>query len=109
MFEDTNLELNSGNRYGLLGANGCGKSTMLTCLGHREVPIPEHIDIFYLDREMPPSDKTPLESVMDVDQERVKLEKEAERLMHEDRKFKFVTGTRVALIHNNNRKTLECL
>ena len=49
------------------------------------MPIPEHIDVFMLDREMPSSDKTPLETVMEVDEERTRLEKEAERLSHEDR------------------------
>ena len=45
-----------------------------------QVPIPEHIDIFYLSREMAPVDKTALECVMEVDHERIKLEAEAERL-----------------------------
>ena len=37
-------------RYGLMGVNGCGKSTLLACLGNREVPIQDHIDIYYLAR-----------------------------------------------------------
>lgn len=61
-----------------------GKSMLLSAIGKREVPIPEHIDIYHLTREMPPSDKTPLQCVMEVDTERAMLEKEAERLAHED-------------------------
>ena len=57
-----------------------GKSSLLSVLGNREVPIPEHIDIFHLKREMPPSDKTALECVMEVDATRIYLEKEAEEL-----------------------------
>lgn len=57
-----------------------GKSSLLSVLGNREVPIPEHIDIFHLKREMPPSDKTALECVMEVDEMRVRLEHEAEEL-----------------------------
>ena len=57
---------------------------LLSAIGHREVPIPEHIDIYHLTREMEPSDKTALQCVMEVDEERLKLEKEAERLAHED-------------------------
>lgn len=49
-------------------------------LGNREVPIPEHIDIFHLQREMAPSEKTALECVMEVDATRIYLEKEAEDL-----------------------------
>lgn len=44
------------------------------------MPIPEHIDIFHLTREMPASDKTALQCVMEVDEERVRLEKLAEEL-----------------------------
>lgn len=57
-----------------------GKSSLLSVLGNREVPIPEHIDIFHLTREMPASDKSALQCVMEVDEERVKLEKLAEEL-----------------------------
>merc|ERR1711953_728372 len=60
--------------------NGCGKSTLMAVLGNREVPIQEHIDIHYLAREMPASEKTALECVMEADEERIKLEKLAEEL-----------------------------
>lgn len=81
LIHDTLLELSCGRRYGLLGLNGCGKSSLLSVLGNREVPIPEHIDIFHLSREMPASEKTALQCVMEVDEERVKLEKQAELLV----------------------------
>ena len=32
LFEDVNLKLNRHNRYGLIGANGAGKSTFLKIL-----------------------------------------------------------------------------
>ncbi|XP_046828231.1 ATP-binding cassette sub-family F member 2 [Vespa crabro] len=81
LLQDTMLELNCGRRYGLLGLNGSGKSTLLAVLGNREVPIPDQIDIFHLTREMPASNKTALECVMEVDEERVRLEKLAEELV----------------------------
>uniref|UniRef100_A0A8C8IZS8 ATP-binding cassette sub-family F member 2 n=1 Tax=Oncorhynchus tshawytscha TaxID=74940 RepID=A0A8C8IZS8_ONCTS len=84
LLQDTSLELNSGRRYGLIGLNGTGKSMLLSAIGHREIPIPEHIDIYHLTREMAPSDKTALQCVMEVDAERIHLEKEAERLASED-------------------------
>merc|ERR1711899_150450 len=80
LLQDTKLELSVGNRYGLMGDNGCGKSTLMAVLGNREVPIQEHIDIHYLAREMPASEKTALECVMEADEERIKLEKLAEEL-----------------------------
>merc|ERR1711962_1517936 len=79
---DSRVELNVGRRYGLIGLNGCGKSSLLAALAAKEVPVPDHIDTFYLRREMPPSDKTALECVMEADEERHRLEKEAEELAH---------------------------
>jgi hypothetical protein len=52
----------------------------MSAIGNREFPIPDHIDIYHLQREMPPSEKTALQCVMEVDTERVRLEKEAEEL-----------------------------
>jgi len=52
----------------------------MSAIGNRELPIPEHIDIFHLQREMPPSDKTAIQCVMEVDEERIRLEHEAEVL-----------------------------
>ncbi len=33
LFEDVSVKFGSGNRYGLIGANGCGKSTFMKILG----------------------------------------------------------------------------
>ncbi|XP_018430810.1 PREDICTED: ATP-binding cassette sub-family F member 2-like, partial [Nanorana parkeri] len=56
-----------------VGTRCRGKSMLLAAVGKREVPIPEHIDIYHLTREMPPSEKTALQCVMEVDTERSML------------------------------------
>lgn len=81
---DSELELNYGRRYGLLGLNGCGKSTLLTSIGHREIPIPDHMDIYHLSREIDASDMSALEAVRNCDEERIRLEHEAELLAASD-------------------------
>lgn len=68
-------------RYGLLGLNGCGKSTLLAAIGCRELPIPEHMDIYHLSREIEASDMSSLEAVINCDEERLQLEKEVEALV----------------------------
>ena len=55
---------------------------MLSVIGHREIPIPDHFDIYHLKSEIEASDKTALQCVMEVDEARMKLEKEAEELAH---------------------------
>ena len=81
LLEETDVVLNHGNRYGLIGRNGCGKSTFMKTLGARALPIPNSIDIFFLKEEIEPSDTvTAFEAVMSVDDERLKLEARAEEL-----------------------------
>ena len=83
MLDETEIILNHGNRYGLIGRNGCGKSVFMKALGARAVPIPRGIDIFFLKEEVESSDTmTALEAVMSVDEERLRLEKQADELNH---------------------------
>lgn len=64
LVEDTVIELNKGGRYGLLGRNGCGKSTFLKCLAAREIPIPDHFEVYLLCHEAPPEDVSALDYVI---------------------------------------------
>ena len=83
LMDETSVVLNHGNRYGLIGRNGCGKSTLLRALGARALPVPQSIDIFFLKEEVEPSDTlSALDAVMEVDEERMKLEQRAEDLNH---------------------------
>lgn len=49
---DTTLTLSYGHRYGLVGNNGVGKSTLLRALSRREVSIPTHISILHVEQEV---------------------------------------------------------
>eukprot|EP00163_Fabomonas_tropica_P015399 TRINITY_DN281_c0_g1_i1.p1 TRINITY_DN281_c0_g1~~TRINITY_DN281_c0_g1_i1.p1 ORF type:complete len:602 (+),score=190.95 TRINITY_DN281_c0_g1_i1:565-2370(+) len=85
LITDTTLELNYGRRYGLIGANGSGKSTFLDCLANRDIEIPDHIDMFHLDREAPATDIPALEMVIShVAEEQKRLEEQAAKLLEEE-------------------------
>ena len=85
LVEDTTIELNHGCRYGLLGRNGCGKSTFLKCLAAREVPIPNHFDVYLLDHEAPPTDDTALEYVINSAKHEVaRLDAMVEKILVEE-------------------------
>ncbi|SPN98758.1 probable iron inhibited ABC transporter 2 [Cephalotrichum gorgonifer] len=85
LITDTTLELNYGRRYGLLGENGCGKSTFLKAIANREYPIPEHVDIYLLNHGAPPSDLGALEWVVtEAQNELDRLDKVAEKLLEEE-------------------------
>jgi ATP-binding cassette subfamily F protein 3 len=49
---DSSLTLAYGRRYGLVGQNGIGKSTLLNALSRREVAIPTHISILHVAQEV---------------------------------------------------------
>jgi len=83
--KDTKIELTFGRRIGLIGQNGAGKSTMLAALAAREVPIPDHIDIWYLDSEAAPEEVTAIQAVVDVVlSEHTRLEELSMKLLEED-------------------------
>ena len=82
LVEDTTIELNYGHRYGLLGRNGCGKSSFLKCLAEREVPIPDHLDVYLLEEEAKPEEVSALQYVINSAQaEHARLEALAEKLL----------------------------
>ena len=85
LIEDTKLELNYGRRYGLIAHNGAGKSTLLQVLASRRVDIPEHINIWHLDEEAKPSEKTAMECVMEITlNEKKRLDKMEQEIMEKE-------------------------
>jgi len=85
LIDDTTLELNYGRRYGLIGLNGAGKSSLMNCIGQREIPIPDHISVYHLEREIEATEMSALEAVVeDVEKEKKRLEEEAEELVLTD-------------------------
>ncbi|KAF5377158.1 hypothetical protein D9615_006417 [Tricholomella constricta] len=70
------LTLAHGRRYGLIGRNGIGKSTLLRHIAMREVPIPAHISILFVEQEIIGDDTPAIESVLKADVWRDHLLKE---------------------------------
>jgi ATP-binding cassette subfamily F protein 2 len=84
LIKDCSIELTIGRRYGLIGQNGSGKTNFLECLANREVPIPDHMDLYHLCEEAEPSDRTALEAVVDaIKAEMAALQEKEERIMEE--------------------------
>ena len=50
LFENISIKFGDGNRYGLIGANGCGKSTFMRILDGSLVPSSGHVAISPHDR-----------------------------------------------------------
>lgn len=67
ILSDTSLTLAYGRRYGLVGQNGIGKSTLLRALSKRELNVPKHITILHVEQEIRGDDTPALQSVLDAD------------------------------------------
>ena len=80
LIEETEVVINYGNRYGFIGPNGSGKSTIMKAIAARSIPIPDAIDIYFLDQEYEACEKTALQAVFEVQDEVNDLEKQAEAL-----------------------------
>lgn len=74
------LTLAYGRRYGIIGRNGVGKSTLLRHIAMRDVPIPPHITILFVEQEIVGDDTTALNSVLKADVWRDHLLAEEARL-----------------------------
>ncbi|KAJ4467995.1 P-loop containing nucleoside triphosphate hydrolase protein [Lentinula edodes] len=85
LIEGAEIALNYGQRYGLLGENGSGKSTFLQSIAERDIEIPQHIDIYLVRGEVEPSNVNAVEFIVASAKAKVeKLEKYIEELSVSD-------------------------
>ncbi|KAH3900520.1 putative AAA family ATPase GCN20 SCDLUD_003507 [Saccharomycodes ludwigii] len=80
ILSDSQLQLSFGHRYGLVGQNGIGKSTLLRALSRRELNIPKHISILHVEQELKGDDITALQSILDADVWRKQLVTEESKI-----------------------------
>ena len=81
LIKDANLVIAFGRRYGLVGRNGTGKSTLLRAISNRELKIPSHISILHVEQEAIGDDTSAIDSVLAADEERQSLLEEERELL----------------------------
>lgn len=62
-----------GRRYGLVGRNGLGKTTLLRMISERQLQIPSHITVLHVEQEVVGNDTPAVDSVLECDFERTRL------------------------------------
>ncbi|KAJ8271150.1 hypothetical protein GJAV_G00123320 [Gymnothorax javanicus] len=67
LLQGAELSLASGRRYGLIGRNGLGKTTLLKMLASRNLRVPAHISILHVEQEVEGDDTPALQSVLQSD------------------------------------------
>ncbi|CAI9111325.1 OLC1v1011527C1 [Oldenlandia corymbosa var. corymbosa] len=82
LLKNASVKIAHGKRYGLVGPNGKGKSTLLKLLAWRKIPVPKNIDVLLVEQEVVADDRTALEAVVSANEELVQLRQEVASLQN---------------------------
>lgn len=75
LFEQANFTIHQGNKVGITGANGCGKSSLFALIlkqmhsDEGELELPAQLSIAHVAQETPADDKAAIDYVLDGDAE----------------------------------------
>jgi ATP-binding cassette subfamily F protein 1 len=91
LFQDSPLIVSPGNIYGLIGKNGCGKSSLLKQLSLTNLFAENKIRVLYVEQELDVSDTNPVEFIFSSNSKVARIteqiefiEKEMKRLEEEE-------------------------
>ncbi|XP_014875388.1 ATP-binding cassette sub-family F member 1 isoform X1 [Poecilia latipinna] len=73
LFVNADLLIVAGRRYGLVGPNGKGKTTLLKHIANRALSIPPNIDVLLCEQEVIADDTPAVQAVLKADTRRLKL------------------------------------
>lgn len=82
LFKNASVKISHGKRYGLIGPNGKGKSTLLKLLAWRKIPVPKNIDVLLVEQEVVGNERTALEAVVSANEELLKVRQEVADLQN---------------------------
>lgn len=81
LFVNANLNITAGRRYGLVGPNGMGKTTLLTHIAARKLAIPSNIDVLLCEQDVEASESPAFDVVLKADKKRLQLLEEEAHLV----------------------------
>ncbi|XP_053189709.1 ATP-binding cassette sub-family F member 1 isoform X3 [Scomber japonicus] len=80
LFVNADLLIVAGRRYGLVGPNGKGKTTLLKHIANRALSIPPNIDVLLCEQEVVADDTPAVQAVLKADTRRLRLLEEEKQL-----------------------------
>ncbi|KAE8585472.1 hypothetical protein XENTR_v10021319 [Xenopus tropicalis] len=80
LFVNADLYVVAGRRYGLVGPNGKGKTTLLKHIANKALNIPPNIDVLLCEQEVVADDTPAVQAVLKADKKRLKLLEEERKL-----------------------------
>uniref|UniRef100_A0AC35TVJ1 ABC transporter domain-containing protein n=1 Tax=Rhabditophanes sp. KR3021 TaxID=114890 RepID=A0AC35TVJ1_9BILA len=75
LYNKADLVISHGQRYGFIGPNGMGKTTLLRHVAARKLNIPSTIDILYCEQELSVDKTSAIDAVLNSDKARLELMK----------------------------------
>ncbi|EDO34786.1 predicted protein [Nematostella vectensis] len=81
LFVNATLNITNGRRYGLVGPNGMGKTTLLTHIAERKLAIPPNIDVLLCEQDVKADNSPAFDVVLKADKKRLHLLEEEKRLI----------------------------
>ena len=64
------LALNYGVKYGLVGRNGVGKTTLLRHLAEGLIPLPKFLNVVHVEQEITGDERSAIATILEADKER---------------------------------------
>jgi len=83
LFVNASLTIAQGRRYGLVGPNGMGKTTLLSHIARRQLNIPPNIDVLLCEQDVQVDETPAVDVVLNADKKRLQLLAEEKRLLKE--------------------------
>ncbi|MGH0128197.1 UNVERIFIED_CONTAM: hypothetical protein FKN15_044845 [Acipenser sinensis] len=80
LLQGAEVTLSYGRRFGLVGRNGLGKTTLLKMMASRSLRVPTHISILHVEQEVAGDETPALQSVLESDSVREGLLREEREL-----------------------------
>lgn len=81
LLRNTNMDITRGHRYGLVGRNGIGKSSLLQRLAHKALPgMPQNMRVLYVQQQVEGSNNSAIDTLVEADTERKSLLREQEEV-----------------------------
>jgi ATP-binding cassette subfamily F protein 3 len=105
LLEKAVVRLTRGRKYGLVGRNGIGKTTLINAICRKELDkMPQNLHILQVEQEIVGDDKSVLTHVLECDVERMELYAELDKLEKTDTSSlepeeKKATNDRILAIH----------
>lgn len=81
LFVNASLHITAKRRYGLVGPNGMGKTTLLKHIAEKQLTIPPNIDVLLCEQEVEASDRSAIDVVLSADKRRLALLEEEKTLL----------------------------